>query len=116
MVIHGDVPAILSKLEAGFRKLLRDARLPLPVMNRPAGAYWVDCRWPDHRLTAELDSYQFHNSRHSWKQGWKREREARARGEEFRRYIWEDVFGHADETVRELRGLLRSPALVASPP
>ena len=28
----------------------------------------VDCRWPDHKLTVELDSYRYHRSRHAWEQ------------------------------------------------
>lgn len=91
-VIHGDIHVTLSKLEARFLELLRDAGLPLPVTNRPASGRRVDCRWPDHRLTVELDGYQFHNSRHSWEQDRHREREARARGDDFRRYTYGDVF------------------------
>ena len=88
-VVHGDVHVTLSKLEAHFLELLRDAGLPLPVTNRPAGSRRVDCRWPEHGLTVELDGYRFHNSRHSWEQDRHREREARARGDEFRRYtLW----------------------------
>jgi hypothetical protein len=41
----------------------------------------VDCRWPDRHLTIELDSYQFHHSRHAWEQDRPREREARAPGD-----------------------------------
>jgi hypothetical protein len=67
-VIHGDVHVNLSKLEARFLEVLRERGLPLPITNRPAGGRRVDCRWPEHRLTVELDGYQFHNSRHSWEQ------------------------------------------------
>ena len=91
-ILHGDVQVTLSKLEAHFLELLRDAGLPLPVTNRPASGRRVDCRWPEHRLTVELDGYRFHNSRHSWEQDHRREREARARGEDFRRYTYGDVF------------------------
>ena len=38
----------------------------LPETNRPAGGRRVDCRWPDQRLTVELDSYRYHRSRHAW--------------------------------------------------
>jgi hypothetical protein len=105
MVIHGDAPAILSELERGFRKLMRDANLPLPIMNRPAGAHWVDCRWEDPPVTIELDSYRFHNSRYAWKQDHLRARAARKRGD-FRRYIWEDVFEAGEATAREVGELL----------
>jgi predicted transcriptional regulator of viral defense system len=90
-IIHGDVHVTLSKLEARFLELLRAEGLPLPVTNRPAGGRRVDCRWPEHQLTVELDGYRFHNSRHSWEQDRRREREARARGDDFRRYTWGDV-------------------------
>lgn len=91
-VMSGDAPALLSKLEERFIAHLRHERLPLPETNRPAGGFRVDCRWPEHRLTVELDSYRYHNSRQSWERDRQREREARARGDEFRRYTWEDVF------------------------
>jgi len=82
-VMSGETRVTLSKLEARFLALLREAGLPLPLTNRPAGGRRVDCRWPEQRLTVELDSYTFHNSRYSWEEDRQREREARARGDEF---------------------------------
>lgn len=107
-VLRGEVQVTLSKLEKGFLELLREEGLPLPQTNRRAGGRWVDCRWPDHRLTVELDSYRFHSSRHAWTQDRRREREAYARGEDFRRYTWDDVFEDQRDMLRELRGLLRT--------
>jgi very-short-patch-repair endonuclease len=105
-VLLGDERVTLSALERAFLSLLRRAGLPLPLTNRPAGGRWVDCRWPEHRLTVELDSYRFHNSRHAWEQDRRREREARARGDEFRRYTWGDVVEDQRYMLRELRTLL----------
>ena len=85
-IARGDAPTILSRLEKAFRALLLANRLSLPETNRPHGAGYVDCRWPGHRLTVE--------------------REARARGDEFRRYTWRDVVEDPQPTVRELRRLL----------
>jgi hypothetical protein len=110
-VLHGDVPVALSPLESRFLAIIRDGRLPLPVTNRVAGAHRVDCRWPEHGLTVELDSYRFHNSRHSWEQDRLREREARRRGDQFRRYSWGDVFEEPDEMLTELAVLLGRPEL-----
>jgi very-short-patch-repair endonuclease len=104
-VIHGDVHVTLSTLEARFLELLCAEGLPLPITNKPAGSHRVDCRWPEHRLTVELDGYQFHNSRHSWEQDRHREREARARGDDFRRYSYGDVFERPAPMLRELRYL-----------
>ena len=101
-VMRGEIKVTLSKLERRFLGRLRGAGLPLPITNRPAGGRRVDCRWPEHKLTVELDSYRFHNSRHSWEQDRRREREARARGDDFRRYTWDDVFVHPRLMMREL--------------
>jgi very-short-patch-repair endonuclease len=108
-VIHGDIHVTLSKLEAHFLELLRNAGLPLPVTNRPAGTRRVDCRWPEHRLTVELDGYRFHNSRHSWEQDRHREREARARGDEFRRYTYGDVSEDPVLMLEEISSLIACP-------
>src|SRR5207249_4580262 len=102
-VMIGDVPVVISKLERRFLAVLREVGLPLPITNRIAGARRVDCRWPDHRLAVELDSYQFHNSRYAWEQDHQRRREARARRDAFRRYSWEDVFGDPTLMLAELQ-------------
>jgi very-short-patch-repair endonuclease len=104
-VIHGDEPVLLSKLERRFRRLLREAGLPLPETNRPAGGRRIDCRWPEHRLTVELDGYRFHRSRHAWERDRRREREARARGDDFRRFTFGDV-EHPRAMLAELRSVL----------
>jgi len=97
---------VLSRLESLFLDVVGQAGLPLPETNRPAGAFRVDCRWPAHALIVELDSYRFHNSRHSWQQDRRRERDARARGDEFRRYTWEDVREDPAQMLAELSVLL----------
>jgi very-short-patch-repair endonuclease len=106
-VTSGDVQVTLSELERQFRERLRAAGLPLPKTNKPAHGRRVDCRWPDHRLTVELDSYRYHRSRHAWEQDRRREREARARGDEFRRYTYGDVLQSPRLMLAELSALLR---------
>jgi hypothetical protein len=105
-VMRGDTRVALSKLEARFLKLLRAEGLPLPRTNRIASAKRVDCRWPDHNLTVELDSYTYHSSRHAWEQDRRRERQAFARGDDFRRYTWGDVFERPAGMLAELGGAL----------
>jgi very-short-patch-repair endonuclease len=104
-VIRGDTHVILSRLERRFLRLLRAHALPLPRTNRPAGSHYVDCRWPNHRLTVELDSYRYHNSRYAWEQDRRREREAYARGDAFRRFTWGDVTERPQAVLGELRPL-----------
>jgi very-short-patch-repair endonuclease len=108
-VMHGEVHVTLSALERRFLERLREAGLREPVTNRKAGAKRVDCRWPEHNLTVELDSYRYHSSRHAWEQDRRREREAYARGDDFRRYTYHDVFEDPQRMLAELRDLLRRP-------
>ena len=107
-IFCGDVRVTLSKLEARFLARLREAGLPLPETNRRADKHWVDCRWPEQRLTVELDSYRYHHSRYAWEEDRRREREARARGDEFRRYTYRDVFEEPTAMDRDLRALISS--------
>jgi hypothetical protein len=109
-VLRGEVHVTLSKLERRFLERLREAGLPLPQTNRPAGGRRVDCRWPEHRLTVELDGYRYHSSRHAWELDRRREREARARGDEFRRYTFGDVEEWPQWMLGELWTLLRAQA------
>jgi len=109
-VMHGDAPVTQSALESRFLRLLVEHGLPLPVTNKPAGSFRVDCRWPEVPLTVELDGYRYHGSRHAWERDRRREREARARGDRFRRYMYGDVYENSRYMVRELSSLLRKRA------
>jgi very-short-patch-repair endonuclease len=105
-ILEGESPITLSRLESRFLTRLRAAGLPLPRTNRHAGGRRVDCRWPAQRLTVELDGYRYHSSRYAWEQDRRREREAYARGDNFRRYTYDDVFVRPALMLRELRSLL----------
>jgi very-short-patch-repair endonuclease len=105
-ILRGEENITLSPLERGFLALLRDAGLALPQTNRPVGGRRVDCHWPQLRLTVELDGYRYHRSRHAWEQDRRRERDARSRGDEFRRYTYGDVFDDPGPMLSELRALL----------
>jgi hypothetical protein len=105
-IFEGDAPILLSRLEKDFVALLKGAQLPLPRTNRPAGPHYVDCRWPRHHVTVELDSYRFHHTRHSWEHERHRARAAHARGDHFRRYTWGDVHETPAAVLGELQRLL----------
>ncbi len=105
-IVHGEVNISLSALESQFLSLLASVDLPVPKSNAPAGGRHVDCRWPDRALTVELDGYRYHASRHAWERDRRREREAFARGDEFRRYTYADVVEDSRAMLRELQALL----------
>jgi very-short-patch-repair endonuclease len=98
----------LSRLERAFIKLCNEHNLALPRTNTSIGGRFVDCHWPEHKLTVELDSYRYHASRHSWEQDRKRERQARARGDDFRRYTSDDVFEDPGPLLSELSPIVGS--------
>jgi very-short-patch-repair endonuclease len=112
-ILEGDAPALLSWMEREMRRLLKRHGLPLPQTNRPQGAHYVDCRWPEHRLTVELDSYRYHHSRHAWETDRRRDRAARARGDTYRRYTYRDIAEDPLPMLRELAALVAFPALLA---
>jgi very-short-patch-repair endonuclease len=89
-----------------FLRLLRDAGLPEPRTNKRKGSYFVDCRWPEHKLTVELDSYRYQHTRHAWEQDHRREWEARAGGDEFRRFTWGQLTEHRDAVKSQVAALL----------
>src|SRR3954468_12479024 len=105
-ILRGDAKVALSKLERRFLQILEQHDLELPETNKRVGGRYVDCRWPGRRLTVELDSYRYHSSRHAWEQDRKRERQARARGDDFRRFTWDDIAGDVRSLIRELRPVI----------
>jgi very-short-patch-repair endonuclease len=106
-ILEGETPVTLSRLESRFLAHLRGDGLPLPPWtNRDVGGRRVDCRWPEYRLTVELDSYRYHSSRYAWERDRQREREAYARGDDFRRYTHDDVFIRPARMLAELRARL----------
>src|SRR4051794_33861863 len=105
-IIAGDTKTLLSYLEKGFIAILKVAGLPLPDTNRYTDGHYVDCRWPDRKLTVELLGFRFHNSRFSFDEVGDREREAYARKDAFRRYTYKDVFDEPERMLAELRELL----------
>jgi hypothetical protein len=104
--MRGDARVALSKLERAFLELLKEHGLLLPITNKVASGRRVDCRWPDKRLTVELNSYLYHGSRHAWEQDYERQREAYAREDAFRAYTYRDVFEDPARMLSELRRLL----------
>ena len=113
-VLRGDTRVTLSRLEERFLELLREHQLPLPDTNRSVDGRRIDCRWPEYRLTVELDGYRYHSSRHAWENDRRREREARARRDEFRRYTYGDVFEEPRLMLAELRALLSAAPSAAA--
>jgi len=62
--LQGEPPPVRFELERRFFELVRDAGLPLPVVNAYVGAYEVDFHWPVRRLIVETDGRATHDTPH----------------------------------------------------
>ena len=108
LIANGEVKVSLSVYERGFLDALKAANLPLPdQVNKRVGGKRVDCRWTEYGVTVELLSYRFHNSKYAWDQDHERKRQARARGDKWRSFTYDDVFKDQAYMLAELRELLR---------
>ena len=113
--MRGDTRVTLSKLESRFLERLQRGRATAPGDQPPRRRAPRRLPLAGPRLTVELDSYRYHHTRHAWEQDRRREREARARDDEIRRYTYGDVFESPELMMAELRALLepQRPAWVS---
>ena len=97
-----------SRLERDLRRLLRDHGLPQPVSNGIVEGYEVDLHWPEHRLVAELDGYQFHAHRRAFETDRLRDQVLVAAGHRVVRVTNAQLERRA-ETAERFTKLLRAP-------
>jgi hypothetical protein len=71
-----------SPLEDQFAAFCREHRLPMPSFNTTALGYEVDALWPEQRLAAELDSWEFHRHRAAFERDRARDAALQAAGSE----------------------------------
>lgn len=71
--------------------LILAADLPRPRLNDPVGPYTVDLHWPQHKLIVEVDSFQFHGSRHAFENDRKRDQILTALGYTVIRITWHQL-------------------------
>lgn len=91
----------LSELEDAFLELVAGHALPRPRTNIDRHGDKVDCYWPEHDLTVELQSYRFHATRSAFDRD-----TARRRRSHHVAFTYGDVTETGVATVAELRALL----------
>ncbi|HTX30247.1 MAG TPA: type IV toxin-antitoxin system AbiEi family antitoxin domain-containing protein [Solirubrobacteraceae bacterium] len=68
-------PAITrSRAERRFRKLLQEAQLPEPLVNRKVAGVTPDFLWPTEKLVLEVDGWDSHRHRHAFEWDRKKDR------------------------------------------
>ncbi len=102
-----------SRLERDFRALLREHGLPQPVSNAFVEGYEVDLHWPELRLVAELDGYEFHAPRRAFETDRVRDQVLTAAGWRAVRVTHRQLTATRAETAARFSRLVRAPALEA---
>jgi very-short-patch-repair endonuclease len=99
-------PFTRSELERIFLELVREADLPLPVVNGLVLTYEVDFHWPKARLIVEADSRAFHGHALAFHNDRQRDLELELAGWHVLRITWRQVLDEPERVVRLLRSRL----------
>jgi very-short-patch-repair endonuclease len=101
-----------SKLERDLRRLLREHGLPQPISNGFVCGYEVDLHWPELKLVAELDGYEFHHPRRAFETDRERDIVLAANGHRTVRVTNRQLTGQRHETAERFQALLTLPGAV----
>ncbi len=106
-----------SELEIRFLSFIRNAELPLPVMNVPllVAGIWIecDCVWRDARVIVELDGRAVHDTAAAFERDRARDRMLQARGWRTVRVTWRQLRDEPEALAYDLRALLTASAGIA---
>jgi very-short-patch-repair endonuclease len=101
-----------SRLEERFVPFLRRHDLPIPRLNAllevGGRRYQVDCLWPGTTEIVELDGWQAHSTRSSFREDRGRDRRLRIAGYSVTRLTWSQLEDEPTTIAADLRALLTS--------
>jgi very-short-patch-repair endonuclease len=83
--------------ERRLLQLIRDANLPLPLVNQRVLTYEVDFVWPAQKLIVETDGHRFHGHRGAFEADRRRDQALAAAGYRVMRITWRQLV--AEPTV-----------------
>ena len=104
--LHGEPAPVKNELERLFLELVREAGLPLPVVNARVGPYEADFHWPAARLIVETDGRQTHDTPHQFEEDRRRDLELALASWRVVRISWRQVTHEPESVVALLRSLL----------
>jgi very-short-patch-repair endonuclease len=102
-----DPPLLQSHLERAFRALIRDHGLPEPHYNAYVEDELVDAVWPHHRLVVEVDGWNYHRTKRSFKNDRRRDRKLLRAHWRAARFTGGEVAYETAAVAAELSELLR---------
>jgi very-short-patch-repair endonuclease len=101
--ITPEVARTRSELERRFLELVRDAGLPVPVVNGIVYGYEVDFHWPEHKLVVETDGRSVHGTPVAFERDRRRDLELELAGWHALRLTWRQVTERPSDVVALLR-------------
>jgi very-short-patch-repair endonuclease len=102
-----DAPPLLqSELERAFRHLIRAGGLPEPQYNAYVEGVLVDAVWPERRLVVEVDGWNYHRSKRSFKNDRRRDRKLVRAHWRAARFTSDEVMEEPGGVTAELSELL----------
>jgi very-short-patch-repair endonuclease len=104
--LHGDPAPVRTEIERLFLELVREAGLPLPVVNAYVGPYEVDFHWPARRLVVDTDGRATHDTPHQFEEDRRRDLELTLAGWRVSRISWRQVVHEPERVVELLRSRL----------
>jgi very-short-patch-repair endonuclease len=96
-------PFTRSELERRFLELIREAGLPLPVVNALVAGHEVDFHWPAHRLVVETDGGATHGYALAIKEDRRRDVDLELAGWHVLRLTWRQVVHEPERVAMLLR-------------
>jgi very-short-patch-repair endonuclease len=91
LALEGGPAWTRSEAEHQMQRLLREARLPPPLVNVPVAGFTVDFFWPANRLIVEVDGYRFHGHRRAFENDRRRQTALVAAGHKVIRVTWRQI-------------------------
>jgi len=98
-----DIPLTRSELERRFLRLVHDAGLPTPDVNRRREGHRVDFQWPARRLVVETDGRATHDTPYGFHRDRARDLDLELAGWHVIRLSWKQVLGEPERVVALLR-------------
>jgi len=97
-----------SELERLFLRVLAEAGLPMPLVNRHRASHRVDFVWPDHGLVVETDGRATHDNAYAFHEDRRRDLDLELSGLHVIRLSWWQIVEEPERVVCLLRTRLRA--------
>jgi very-short-patch-repair endonuclease len=95
-----------SEFEDAFNAFVERHNLPQPLINTEIHGFEVDTYFPQERVVVELDGWDYHSSRHSFKSDRERDTALLALGIVTVRITWERLTETPEREARRLKAIL----------